>query len=308
MNKQVKVETSEGGEDEETFDFSNFDPDVLTNKKAMLSNVKNDFGIPPDEDYLTNNTLWPESCKLYGHGYEIIAVTTSHKGDLIASSGKAQSKTNSKLFIWDAIKNQLISKLDGHSLTIVQIEFSPDDNLILSVSRDRTWCLFKRGDPSTLKYELFQTCNENTFARIIWGCSWSYDSKIFAAGSRDCNLKIFKNETESSHTNFKEVICSEFKIAITSVNILPDLQIKSNYIAFVGFESGDIKILAVDTEKNFVCKVIYDFPTFLSHGLTVKRIRSFIIQNTNHIRIASCSDDFSTRIYEISSEFLENKL
>lgn len=34
--------------------------------------------------------------------------------------------------------------LAGHSLTVVRIAFNRDDRLILSVSKDRTWCLFER--------------------------------------------------------------------------------------------------------------------------------------------------------------------
>ena len=34
----------------------------------------------PSEDFLTTQTLWPETNKLYGHGYEISVIETSKDG------------------------------------------------------------------------------------------------------------------------------------------------------------------------------------------------------------------------------------
>jgi len=48
-----------------------------------------DYKKPPVEDFLVNHTLWPEANKFYGHGYEIVALATNSKGNLIASSCKS---------------------------------------------------------------------------------------------------------------------------------------------------------------------------------------------------------------------------
>jgi elongator complex protein 2 len=288
MNKQVQEIT----EDEETFDYSIFNPDQLLTNKQQVYSEKVNYNIPPDEDFLTNNTLWPEANKLYGHGYEIISVAASHDGSILASGGKAQSEKHSKLFLWDTKKNILITKLDGHSLTIVQIEFSYDDLYILSVSRDRSWCLYEKSADS---YVLIQ-CEKEAHARIIWGCSWAFDSSIFITGSRDKLVKVWGN----SENGYKEILSNEFNDPVTSVNIIPQ-KLEGCYIIIAGFETGDIELYAI---KDTNIKMITKIHMFLCHGASVKRIKSFIKDDT--LRIASCSDDYSTRIFDIKLSYLSS--
>jgi len=310
MNRQVRLNAQEGGEEEENFDYSNFNPDVLTNKQPAELVSKAIFNLPPDEDFLYNNTLWPETSKLYGHGYDIIAVAASRDGSLIASSGKSQSEKHSKLFLWDAYKKSFIKNFDGHVLTIVQIEFSHDDMFILTVSRDRSLCVFEKiGDEKD--YKLLQIEKE-THARIIWGCCWSKDSELFLTGSRDNCVKVWKKtelkseqKEEKSSKQFKEAFVHEFSEAVTSVDLL-DEKIKGFYFGFVGLENGEIFIVKIkkEDEKEKVFFVVsMKFPDFISHGMAVKRIKSYL--DGENVKIATCSDDHSVRIFEISVAFFE---
>jgi elongator complex protein 2 len=107
-------------------------------------------------------TLWPEIEKVFGHGYEVrllanlvtlkikkslrqsISLAVSNSKHLIATACKATTAEHAVVRVYDTDKWQLVGQpLEGHSLTITRIAFSPDDKFILSVSRDRTWRLFE---------------------------------------------------------------------------------------------------------------------------------------------------------------------
>ncbi|KAJ3169712.1 Elongator subunit elp2 [Irineochytrium annulatum] len=138
---------------------------------------------PPSEQYLSQHTLWPETNKLYGHGYELVCVACSHDGTLIASASKATKPEYAGIRLWSTSTwKEVGPPLMAHSLTVTALAFSGDDTRLLSVGRDRMWSLFKKGDAGEYTLEVN---NLTAHLRIIWGCSWSRNDTFFATASRD---------------------------------------------------------------------------------------------------------------------------
>ena len=99
--------------------------------------------------------MWPERQKLYGHAFEIFALASSRDGKWIASSAKAKDAKYAEIFIWNlASSNPIHQKLKGHKYTAVQLEFSKDSKYLLSVGRDRIWCIYEITPEG---FNLFQT-------------------------------------------------------------------------------------------------------------------------------------------------------
>ena len=57
--------------------------------------------LPPPEESLVQNTLWPEEHKLYGHGYELFCVAASPDSRMVASACKSTDAASSRVILWD---------------------------------------------------------------------------------------------------------------------------------------------------------------------------------------------------------------
>ncbi|CAL1288982.1 unnamed protein product [Larinioides sclopetarius] len=229
---------------------------------------------PPTEETLLQNTLWPETQKLYGHPYEVFTVASNHAGTLIASACKASKLEHAGIILWDTSTWRQVSYLTFHSLTVTQLEFSPDDQYLLSVSRDRMWALYSHvpEEPSVYKKVANLDKKSGVHARIIWSCSWSFDSLHFATSSRDKKVAMWgKNKDASSEFS----LCSkplDVEDSATAVSIAPCLL------------------------KNSI-----------AHHLNVNRLKFSPVlgeagsreKSAEVLQLASCSNDHHMKIYNI---------
>jgi elongator complex protein 2 len=256
---------------------------------------------PPTEEELTQNTLWPEIQKLYGHGYEIFCMAAKHDGQLLATACRSSNQQHSGILLWDTNTWSIVQNLVFHKLTVTQIAFSPNDKYLLSVSRDRRWSLFKEENDA---YVLI-TANskiDNPHLRIIWCCSWSQDSNYFATGSRDGKVGIWSIEKieTSPETIIPEIILNIENQSITALCFAPSY-IAQCYILAIGYETGRIEIQKVTMNiKNTWSKLI-EYDTSQAHHLTVKRLmfRPTKEHLSNILQLASCSSDHAVKIYDI---------
>lgn len=71
--------------------------------------------------------------------FSLLLPSSSHPPLLQASKAEHAS-----ILLWSASCWRQLQSLPCHSLTVTQMAFSPDSRLLLAVSRDRTWSLWKR--------------------------------------------------------------------------------------------------------------------------------------------------------------------
>ncbi|GFU60893.1 elongator complex protein 2 [Nephila pilipes] len=264
------------------------------------------FIAPPTEETLLQNTLWPETQKLYGHPYEVFTVAANHAGTLIASACKASKLEHAGIILWSTSTWRQVAYLTFHSLTVTQLEFSPDDQYLLSVSRDRMWALYKYSPDESSLYKKIANLDKKSgvHARIIWSCSWSFDSLHFVTSSRDKKVAVWGKSKENPD-DFP--LCSkplEVEDSATAVSFAPGL-VKNKYLIAIGLENGSIILSSFFSDEGW--EILLKFDQIISHHLNVNRLKFSPVfgdagrkeKNADVLQLASCSNDNHVKIYNI---------
>jgi elongator complex protein 2 len=249
---------------------------------------------PPFEDHLARHLLWPETEKLYGHGYEISALAISSDGSLVATACRASSIDHAVIRLYDT-KEWLEVKppLKAHSLTVTALRFSHDDNYLLSVGRDRQWVVWERNADAT--YELKHS-NPKGHSRMILGASWSpLERPTFLTSGRDKTVKIW--QIENNEVVAKGSVTST--AAVTAVACNRECSGDALQFAF-GTETGELYIAltaVAELDKVTVTKLSAEMsPTKTINQIAWRPSRTGLTQ-----QVAVASDDSSIRIFNVSS-------
>ncbi|XP_068188871.1 elongator complex protein 2 [Antennarius striatus] len=299
---------------------------------------------PPPEDHLLQNTLWPEVQKLYGHGFEMFCLASDRNGEVVASACKASKAEHAAILIWSTASWRQLQSLACHNLTVTQMAFSPDSRLLLAVSRDRTWSLWRRSLPTPESPEpQFSLCthtgrDRSVHSRIIWSCDWSPDGKYFVTSSRDKKVIVWglcRLEDSDDSTPLPEIKPHSSVLDVgdsaTAVAVCPQLCSDNGYLIAVGLECGRILLYSWSPGQepagghDWSCCGETD--SSQSHSLTVKRLRwrprtsrvngennktvgqpdreSEIEEDSSWVQLASASADHSVKIFSVNKRTLQ---
>lgn len=280
--------------------------DVEDSITAKISQkLKDDQDEPPFEDQLARYTLWPEHEKLYGHGYEISAVASSHDRRVVATACRASSLEHAVVRLYETAEwRELKPSLQAHSLTVTALQFSPDDRYLLTVGRDRQWALFKRQDDASLAYKLF-ACNPKGHSRMILDCAWSPKSSLFATAGRDKSVKIWRLDSKDAIPCVLTIPVSAPATAIA----FEEKSSRGQYRLACGTEDGNVTIFTVEYSIGDEAKVAHEL-RFSGHDVPSGAInalawRPFKSQDDSKAaQLAVGSDDSSVRLFTIPSQEL----
>ncbi|EFW99965.1 RNA polymerase 2 elongator [Grosmannia clavigera kw1407] len=285
------------------------DADVVTEETDSNSH-------PPFEDILSRNTLWPETEKLYGHGYEISCLAVSHDGCFVASACRASSLNHAVLRLFETRHwTEVKPPLAVHTLTATRLRFSADDRFLLSVGRDRQWAVFERqaGEPgeadSTLpvSYAL-REANAKAHARMLLDCAWApagQKKRVFATAGRDKNAKIWAAaEDGSQKESFALAATIPQEHPVTALDFLwrPSAEAAGLVLA-VGTEAGRLSVFWLHPESLAVSAALaLDADLCLPRAvlqLAWRPARDDSAEEANAAQLAIAGDDSSLRVYQI---------
>ncbi|KAF8528873.1 WD40-repeat-containing domain protein [Hysterangium stoloniferum] len=287
---------------------ANVPPLGLSNKAANEDESQLDTKAPshgryPFESELASATLWPETEKIFGHGYELVSVASSHSGSLVVTSCKSSTAEHAMLRVYDVGSWQLMGQpLMGHKLTVTRIVFSPNDDLLLTVSRDRTWRLFRLASDKS-GFSPLSSCKAHE--RIVWDCAWMCEPSnrpMFATASRDKTVKIWQ-PTDDSLSNWTSVVTLSFEEAVTAVDFSPVLSDGRRRLA-VGLENGRILLYSSQADNVHDCKPDITLDARLMHVSTVNRIAWRPSEEKGPVQqLATCSNDGTIKVMMVHLDF-----
>ncbi|CAC35846.4 Elongator complex protein 2 [Caenorhabditis elegans] len=261
----------------ETVDGEHWEEDAFRAAPVVLTS-------PPTEDTLQQNTLWPEQHKLYGHGYEVYAVTANPTGNVLATACKSSHVEHSVVMLWSTSNWSKKSEIIGHQLTVTQIAWNPSGTRLLTVSRDRTAKLYteKNGEVDGFDYDCVWTSGKQ-HTRIIWACDW-IDDEHFVTASRDQKVIVWA-ESAGQTAPKATVKLDEPVTAIAAV---------SKDVIVAGLQTGELIVLRFDSEGLHVIEKI---------GANRIPIDSAVLRlrfSKNGRKLAVATTDAKLRIFNVS--------
>eukprot|EP00041_Stephanoeca_diplocostata_P005627 m.65244 g.65244 ORF g.65244 m.65244 type:complete len:1053 (+) comp15910_c0_seq8:220-3378(+) len=288
---------------------------------------------PPLEEHLLQNTLWPETHKLYGHGFELVTLATNHKATLLLSSCRATTPEHAVIRAWDTTTWTERFSLSGHKLTVTRLAFSPNDDWLVSGSRDRQICIYRRTPTATSEtpskspweraedgaksegrdgYVLVQTLTK-AHDRIVWDLAWSPDGTVFASASRDKVVKFWsrKRPDESEWALVGKL--GKLQDSITALAWCPSrATAEAPDVLAVGFDNGRIELYRTLSGGVAMAtwELLHALDGTLCHTATVRRLQWRPMGGATDVdtatspenrmpMLASCSMDGSVRLFNV---------
>lgn len=287
-----KAIVEDSAEERERPDGSGMGPDGYDDGADLApTSAPSVVTCPPLEEHLSQNTLWPETKKLYGHGNDLYSVASDPRGRFLASASRAQSASTAGIIIWDAVSWTQICTLDGHTLTVTSLAFSPCGDFLASVGRDRRLCVYK-----THSTGFSRVCTIKAHSRVLWGLAWSPDSNYIFTSSRDLTIKCWHVEGNGSVQDIPvaSITCT------SSPRTLASFASSSSILLAVGLEDGKVEFydVKVDEEGNGVsCTPACTVPAWLKHAGAVRSILWRPSQES--MTLSSVGDDYSVKVWRL---------
>ena len=141
------------------------------------------------------------------------------------------------------------------------MEFSRDDGWLLSVSRDRSWAVYRRNpnakevgdEEGGAAYTLVaRQPSKGGHIRVIWTGKWAPpgeegqggdgEGRVFATGSRDKSVKIWVRK--QPREDIYEWVCTEtikFLAPVIAIDFLQE-KVRGNLVLAVGLENGGVEV------------------------------------------------------------------
>jgi len=262
---------------------------------------------PPTEDTLSRHLLWPETEKLYGHGYEISTLASNPSLPLIATACRASSIDHAVIRLystddWLEIK----PALTAHSLTVTSLKFDATGKWLLSTGRDRMAVIWRQqeGEGDKGEWKIWAK-NEKAHSRMLLGGDWApphpYDQQpAFATAGRDKAIHIWRVVLEAR--TFEKAATITAALPVVTLAFLQEL-LEGCFILAYALEDGSVWFARVADTELVVVGEPFQIPRDLAPAMAVTelawRLKGDRKQKERKWQIAIASEDASLRVLDV---------
>lgn len=291
------------------------EPDTSNNIAVISFGANRTSTDFPLEEELKQNTLWPETLKLYGHGNTISCVKVCINNGILASSCYAQRASDACIRIWDLKSGLETQQLEVHDLTVTGLSFSKDGLAFLSVSRDRSFAIhsFSSSEKQNARFTVLHR-QVKAHSRQIFDGTWIFNRDFIVTCGRDKYLRFFSTKRlfDGNHDicnveseKCQQVASLKYSCGISAVDAQCWKQ-ATDWIVAVGFEDGNIRLLRASSTVeglNLDVKEMDEVPGHLRCSGRVTRMQWRPSQGSReddmNMHLAVASEDNSIRILSV---------
>jgi len=261
---------------------------------------------PPTEDTLSRHLLWPETEKLYGHGYEISTLASNPSLPLIATACRASSIDHALIRLystndWLEIK----PALSAHSLTVTSLKFDATGHWLLSTGRDRMAVVWQQEEVQGGRGEWkIWAKNEKAHSRMLLGGDWAphhNDAIVFATAGRDKAVHIWRVVQETR--SFEKAATVSASLPVVTLAFLQEVT-EGCFILAYALEDGSIWFVRVGAESLEVLGEAVQMPSSLAPAMAVTELAWRPCGERKleqaHWQIAVASEDASLRVLDVN--------
>jgi hypothetical protein len=157
---------------------------------------------------------------------------------LIASSCQAKTEENAVVYLHRTREEggwKEEARLEGHTLGVTAVRFSPDGNALLTASRDRTWRLYELSE-GRWQYK----AHERAHKRLLNDVAWLSDGSGFVTASRDKTAILYLRDNGIEGEGFKE----RTRFSLPQGGGCTAVSTAHDHRTALGCENGDVHIFA----------------------------------------------------------------
>jgi len=176
--------------------------------------------------------------------------------------------------------------LEAHSLTVTRLRFSPNDQHLLSVSRDRqcgVWTCTSGGS-----YAILSGTLTKAHTRMVLDATWLSDT-AFATAGRDKNVNLWQLNSDNCTVSRMSTIEADHPVTAIDCS-------RAGILAY-GLENGTIIVCSVSSPSPTTIEGIATLGPNIAPSLAVTQLAW---RPGYDNMLAASSEDASVRIYRIS--------